>query len=645
MKILSFRKYFLIFLIIFLSFILITFMLRDNIVSAILTEKIDRFNTTYRAGLKVERIQVQWLTSLMMIGITVKPDQRDSLLKLDTAYISVNTWRLLAGRLVFQDLILKNITFSMVRRGNESNYDFLFMKREQKVDSTPRQVNYAYSADKLTGFLFDMIPQWIQIGNLKVSFNTNGHLLSFHLDRFSIEDHTFNAPFLITENDITQSWIVKGMIDRDIRLATLSIHPQEKRKASLPFLSYKWNARMEFDTILFRISEKKINDSLTNISGAVALSGFNLEHKKISAKVVSLDKLAITYFVNIGNDYVEIDSATKVVINHLDFNPYIRYKTRPTRQIAVKLNKSFFPAEDLFSSLPEGLFNNLEGIKVKGELSYYFDFFVDLSIPDSLHFNSELKRHQFSVVSYGDNDLTRINSPFQYTVYEKGEPVRTFIVGPENPDFRSIERISPYLKASILTSEDPSFYQHRGFLMDAFRESIITNIKERKFARGGSTISMQLVKNVFLNRNKTIARKFEEALLVWLIENQGLFTKDRMFEVYLNIIEWGPLIYGANEAARFYFSKDAAKLNLSESIFLASIIPRPKWFKYSFNENGHLRESQAGYYSLLSEKMLDRGLISQKDFDHLIPDVELKGPARLLLKKNNTMPADTIMEL
>ena len=131
-------------------------------------------------------------------------------------------------------------------------------------------------------------------------------------------------------------------------------------------------------------------------------------------------------------------------------------------------------------------------------------------------------------------------------------------------------------------------------------------------------------------------------LLVWLIENQGLSTKDRMFEVYLNIIEWGPLIYGANEAARFYFNKDAAKLNLAESIFLASIIPRPKWFKYSFDETGHLRESQEGFFRLLSEKMLNRGLISQHDFDNLIPDVELKGPAKLLLKRNDTILLDSL---
>jgi len=104
---------------------------------------------------------------------------------------------------------------------------------------------------------------------------------------------------------------------------------------------------------------------------------------------------------------------------------------------------------------------------------------------------------------------------------------------------------------------------------------MILNIKERRFARGGSTITMQLVKNVFLNRNKTIARKMEEILLVWLIENQQLCSKERMFEVYLNIIELGPHIYGANEAAHFYFNKDASKLTLPESIFIASIIPRP----------------------------------------------------------------------
>src|SRR6185436_18879584 len=114
------------------------------------------------------------------------------------------------------------------------------------------------------------------------------------------------------------------------------------------------------------------------------------------------------------------------------------------------------------------------------------------------------------------------------------------------------------------------------------KKSIAQNYKAGKFVRGGSTITMQLVKNVFLSRNKTVARKAEEALIVWLIESNRLVSKERMFEIYLNIVELGPNIYGVNEASRFYFNKKVSELTMSESIFLASLLPRPKWFKYCF---------------------------------------------------------------
>jgi membrane peptidoglycan carboxypeptidase len=91
--------------------------------------------------------------------------------------------------------------------------------------------------------------------------------------------------------------------------------------------------------------------------------------------------------------------------------------------------------------------------------------------------------------------------------------------------------MSPYLPQAVLQAEDPFFMHHRGFLQESFRESIAKNYKEHRFARGGSTISMQLVKNVYLSRDKTISRKAEEALIVYLIENLGLVPKERMLEV------------------------------------------------------------------------------------------------------------------
>lgn len=154
------------------------------------------------------------------------------------------------------------------------------------------------------------------------------------------------------------------------------------------------------------------------------------------------------------------------------------------------------------------------------------------------------------------------------------------------------------------------------------------DLKKRRFARGGSTISMQLVKNVFLNRNKNIARKLEEALIVWLIETNRLTSKARMFEVYLNIAEWGPMVYGIREAADFYFSKRPSQLTLEECIYLASIIPKPKHFMTSFTNSGQLRESQENHFRIVAGRIAAKGVISEEAAKNVdISRVQLKGKA------------------
>lgn len=143
---------------------------------------------------------------------------------------------------------------------------------------------------------------------------------------------------------------------------------------------------------------------------------------------------------------------------------------------------------------------------------------------------------------------------------------------------------------SVLQSGDGAFFYHRGFLPDALREALIYDLQVHCFAHGGSTITMQLVKNVFLTKKKNFARKLEEALIVWPIETEHLTSKERMYEVYLNIAEWAPIVYGIREASDFYFNKRPSQLTLEESIFLASIIPKPKYFRNSFTKEMRLRK-------------------------------------------------------
>jgi membrane peptidoglycan carboxypeptidase len=212
--------------------------------------------------------------------------------------------------------------------------------------------------------------------------------------------------------------------------------------------------------------------------------------------------------------------------------------------------------------------------------------------------------------------------------------VRSFAVGPNNPNFRSLSQITVLLQSTILLAEDDAFFYHKGFLIESIKYALAQDIKQHKLFRGGSTISQQLIKNVYLSHEKSIARKLEEVILVWLIESNRLVSKSRMYEVYLNIIEWGPGVYGANEAAHFYFNKDVAYLNPEECIFLASVIPSPRKFYYRFDKEGNLAPFMMAYFSDMSEKLAHRGLITVSENDPLALKLKITGPAKNFLQRN-----------
>ena len=226
---------------------------------------------------------------------------------------------------------------------------------------------------------------------------------------------------------------------------------------------------------------------------------------------------------------------------------------------------------------------------MSGELSYDLRADIDFNRLDR-------------ITRMGTTDLARMSGEFEYTAYEHDQPVRTFSIGPSNPGFRPLSRISPLLQMAILQSEDGSFFYHDGFYPGAIGEALAYDLQKGRFARGGSSITMQLVKNVFLNR-----------LIVWLIESQRLTSKERMYEVYLNIIEWGPMVYGVAEASRFYFEKEPADLSVSEAIFLASIIPKPKHFRSVFNPDATLRENQLEYYRVIARRLAAKGLMTEEE--------------------------------
>jgi membrane peptidoglycan carboxypeptidase len=179
--------------------------------------------------------------------------------------------------------------------------------------------------------------------------------------------------------------------------------------------------------------------------------------------------------------------------------------------------------------------------------------------------------------------------PFVHKVYLPDGTIGEQTTGPGSENWTALEDISPYMQIAVLTTEDGAFLHHHGFNRAAIRASLIANIKAGRFVRGASTITMQLAKNLFLSRDKTLARKLEEVVLAEYLEQT--FSKEELMELYLNVIEFGPAVYGIGAAADYYFGRRPAELNLAECLFLASVLPSP--IRYgSLRDGGELPDAR-----------------------------------------------------
>ena len=134
--------------------------------------------------------------------------------------------------------------------------------------------------------------------------------------------------------------------------------------------------------------------------------------------------------------------------------------------------------------------------------------------------------------------------------------------------------ISSHLKTAVLIGEDGAFYQHQGYDLEEIKQSFLENWEKKGLVRGGSTITQQLAKNLYLSTSKNPLRKLNEFLIARRIEEE--LTKRRILEIYLNVIEWGQGIYGAEAASRTYFNTSAKELSIREAVLLAAMIPNPR---------------------------------------------------------------------
>lgn len=178
-----------------------------------------------------------------------------------------------------------------------------------------------------------------------------------------------------------------------------------------------------------------------------------------------------------------------------------------------------------------------------------------------------------------------------------------------------LSRMSPYIKKAVLIAEDDKFWRHEGFDFEAIKKALEKDIKEKKFKLGGSTISQQLAKNLYLSPSKNPIRKIREAIITWRMEK--VLSKSRILELYLNVAEWGDRgIFGIEMAARHYFGKSASDLSAEESARLAAVLPNPR--KYNPLGGSNYVENRA---SLIYNIMVKRGIVVP-EYEEVIKEEE-----------------------
>lgn len=644
-------KYMLYFIV---GIIFLHFVTRGPLMRSVVSYKTHQIEKAY--GIKIDYSGLRFFSiagiKIDSVSISQNSLATDTLFYAKNIVVMINAWKMLFLNPDLTELDADMVRFNFVKRDSVSNFDFLFKKGNRVVDSLevdkPKVVtNYSKLAGRMFSLLFDILPSESTINRLSVNYIANKYSLEVQSEQIRLSDKKFNVLLESKENGASYNLVAQGTLDESKRYISAKVYSQGdsiqgKRKFTIPYLNYKWGAEIKFDTLSFKMNASQGIAEKLMLRGEAAASGITLFHNRISPRNVVLESGNMNYNIKIGKDCFELDSSSVVTINNFQASPYIKFQNLGKWRVTASINEKEFDSDQLFSSLPQGLFGNLEGIKTSGKLSYHFFIDLDFATLDSLKLESVLRPKNFRIRSFGATDFRYINNDFDYTAFENGEAVRIFTVGPSNPNFRTLDRISPLLKTAVLQSEDGGFFYHNGFLIESIKGALIQDIKEGRFRRGGSTISMQLVKNLFLSRHKTLARKFEEILIVWLIETSRLSSKERMFEIYMNIIEWGPMIYGANEASRFYFDKDAKDLTVNEAIFLASIIPSPKRSLNSFTQDFHLKEELAGYYRLLAERLMVKGEITPEEASSIVPDVQISGKAKKILEERKAFIDTTI---
>ena len=305
----------------------------------------------------------------------------------------------------------------------------------------------------------------------------------------------------------------------------------------------------------------------------LALDGAWLEHSGIADAPVPLDGALALDLTAAGHRVDVRRMQLRRGGLHLALDGWVRRSGH--RVVAADASLTLAPGDcrALIDAIPTALRGPLDQLVVRGTLAGRVHLAFDLDDPgaDGVDLTVDLDPRTCQVLADAPAADPRSLATTSEHVFPDGHRA---VVGPGVGDWVDIAQLPAHARGAFVAAEDARFWDHRGFDLEQIARSLEIDLRERRYARGGSTISQQLVKNAFLDQHRTLLRKLQEAVLTWRLE--AVLDKRTILARYLNVIELGPGVFGLNAAARHWFGKPATQLTVREAAFLAALTPAPR---------------------------------------------------------------------
>jgi len=341
--------------------------------------------------------------------------------------------------------------------------------------------------------------------------------------------------------------------------------------------------------------------------------GVALNHKLLAHKDILLDRTLVEgeLSFNARGSRMELHSL-RARTGALDLNLKGSLAFEDGRAaIDLRLDMPATPCHKVLTSLPKNFAPALNGMVLRGDLGVQGVLRLDSADLDQAAVDLSLSPMKCRVlVDPPEADVNRLKQEYTIRIQGSGGATRKWVLGPSNPHFVPIKQFPGHLKAAFIVAEDSRFFHHDGFDEKQLRRALITNLKVGRPARGASTISQQVIKNVFLSHRRDLSRKFQEAVLTWRLEQR--ISKQRILELYLNLVEMGPGLYGIGHASEKYFGQSHQRLTPLQSVHLAALTPSPRILSRALRD-GRPSPSWMRRLHLLLRLMSRNGVITKAD--------------------------------